>query len=194
MKRKLLRKIVVIWFLTINLLAYSQPDQNFCIKFNNMVIHGESNIGKFALFYSTGSDTSVSEIPIIKKGSLYIFNIPANNIKSEKSYIESDFKKLIRAKDYPFIQLGIDSAQINLIREVNCNRIMVAIKIADVENFYPINIVQEKKSDFSYCINGKVELSLTDYNLESYSRCFGLIRVDDKVVIDFKLILLKKTI
>jgi len=192
MKRMLLRKILVIWFLTINLLAYSQTDQNFCIKFNKMVIQGESNIEKFTLYYTNDSDTSVNEIPISKKDNYYIFNIPVNNIKSGKVYIESDFRKLIRAQDYPYIQLGIDSTQIKSLREGN--RIIVLIKIADVENSYSINFVLEQENEFRCSINGQVELSLNDFNLECYSKFFGLIRVDDKVVIDFKLILSKKTI
>jgi hypothetical protein len=193
MKGMRLRNLSLICCLLANFSIYGQSDQNLFIEFNKIVIHGQSNIEKFTLFYTNDSDTSTSEIPISRKDNYYTFNIPANNIKSEKSYIESDFRKLIKAKDYPFIQLGIDSTQIKLLREGHCNHIIVSIKITDVENSYPINLKQEQKNDFKYCINGKVELSLNDFNLEPCSRFFGLIRVDDKVVIDFRLFLSKKT-
>jgi len=189
----ILKSYILTALVFICVILSAENNQYPTIIFDQIVIHGQSNINEFSL-YLTNELNSPKELKnkLINDG-LIEFDIPVKYFKSDKRYLECDFRKMIQEDEYPDIRFLINKEEFDLINSSSIvKQINAIITIAGTTRKYPIlvEMINYKESEKQVC--GKVELLLTDFHLEPTSKIFGLIKVENKVVIDFRLILSQK--
>jgi hypothetical protein len=182
------RKLVfIIIFLAVSFNSSSQIFRFTSVNITEVIINGKSNIEKFDLHLIDKDNFHCKSAISIIDGKTLEFEIPVENIQSRKTYIEEDFKKIINEKEFPYIRLRIGSDQLNLLLKRNSEKLETSLTIAGRSNEYPIEIKEFQVNDTTCQIDGKIELFLSDYAIDPVSKLFGIIRVEDKVVINFKL-------
>jgi len=182
------RKLVFIIILfAINLTSKSQNSHVPLVTFEEVTINGKSNIEKFDLHFIRKNDSTQESIVCILNGNALEFCIPVKCFKSEKKYIEEDFKKLINENEFPFIRFQIGSDQLNQLLNRDSKIVKTSLTISGKSNDYPIQVLELIGEESNLQLCGKIELYLSEYAIKPVSKLFGFIRVEDKVVINFKL-------
>jgi hypothetical protein len=97
-----------------------------------------------------------------------------------------DFQELLKASEYPYIRVEISKEEINdiLLNESSAN-LDVSITLASVTNVQPVFCEVSKPGKNTICITGKASISLFDYQIKPPVKFMGLVKVRDKVTIDF---------
>jgi hypothetical protein len=182
------RKLVfTIIFLAVSFTSRSQYSIFTSVNIKEVYINGKSNIEKFDLqLIDKNNSPNESAIPIID-GKALEFDIPVENIRSKKTYIEEDFKKIIHEREFPYIHLRIGSDQLKLFQKRNSEIVETSLTIAGKTNHYPIMVEEVPVNDSTLFLHGRIELNLSEFSIEPVSKLFGIIKVEDKVVINFKL-------
>ncbi|WP_194767699.1 YceI family protein [Tamlana sp. I1] len=99
--------------------------------------------------------------------------------------INRDFKDIIKTKKHPHIRLILK--EIENYKKQNNVQVVVDITMAGVTNTYKVPIVFNKTEKLE--VIGNLNLLLDDFNIETPSKLFGLVKIDNHVEIAFKLFL-----
>ena len=95
---------------------------------------------------------------------------------------------MIQAEKFPYISFAIDNDQMELLAaEGKCDSIHAIITIAQKSKQILIPICKVNKQAKNQFFNGEIDLLLTDFNLKPISKIFGLVKVENNVVIDFRI-------
>lgn len=168
-------------------------DFNLC-RFDNLVIHGNTNISKFFLTYQETVLDSTQEVfynldeqPL---NSLLNFNIPIQYIKGKNRAMLTDFHELFKAKDYPNIIVGINRNQlIDLNKKLSAGDMEFEITIAGVSRMVESQYLVEDSCNDKISLNGCAKLKLSDFNIQPPVKFFGIIKVKNEVFINFRILL-----
>lgn len=163
-------------------------------------IHGRTNLNKFHCQYIKSlSDTLLVTITRDETDKLILENadISLNVLQFDcgNGLINKDFRKLLRAKDFPLIKieaLDIESDDKSLKKQ-GSNEGMIAlssahlkITIAGKENDYEL-AVDEPEGAGNGTYSGTLQINIRDFGLTPPRKFLGLMKVNEKVDIDFYL-------
>jgi hypothetical protein len=181
--------IILITILEAPFILKANNPTSFELSFNDLTIYGKSNINNFSFTLDKNPCSSSKSEVITNIYQKYIeFLIPVNRFKTLNKHIQDDFLKMIKADAYPYIRLSIETEQIErLSKGGNLESLNAIITIADESKFCCIPIVKGGGDDCKQYINGNIELLLTDFNLIPATKFFGMVKVENNVVIDFKI-------
>jgi hypothetical protein len=159
------------------------------LNFENLTIYGKSNINNFSLVFDKNSESSPNKNIKTKVNNQNTeFLIPVERFKTDSRCIENDFLTMIQADKFPYIRFVIDNDQIELLKSENrCDSINAIITIASESKRFRIPIRRANNQPKEKSLTGEIELLLTDFNLSPISKFFGLVKVDNNVIIDFKI-------
>jgi hypothetical protein len=159
------------------------------LNFENLTIFGKSNINNFSLIFDKNSKSPPYEnIKTKKNNQSTEFLIPVERFKTVNRCIENDFLNMIQAKKFPYISFMIDNVQIDQLKSENrCDSINAIITITSESKQFRIPIRRINNFSRDQSFTGEIELLLSDFNLTPLSNFFGLVKVDNNVIIDFKI-------
>lgn len=189
-------RIFKIVALLVSLSALTAPDNQIYekegyYKVESIVIKGSTNISEFSLIYSQ----ELTEKFMIKgisdyespDTSLFVISVPVVKIKSDKASARKGFLNLIKAETYEFIKIALFQKDLyRILSRKNTYIIPLKLTIAG-ESFEYISPVDIEVNDGTTSVSGDVSLLLTDFKLDPPVRFLGLIRVDNKVSIYYRI-------
>ena len=182
------RRIIVLlslfWFGMMGAKGFNYSD----IVLDHVVIQGSSNISDFMLTYINDQSGHHNLSAFEVNDSTVYFNIPVDYITASNRVLVSDFRDLIKAKNYPYIVISISKRQIEAIAKgKKSDNLKFDVTIAGHSNTYSIPFfVGRLPGSYEY-VMGKTNLQLTDYNLEPAKKIFGLIKISNEVFINFRI-------
>lgn len=178
---------IILFSASFNLNAESFKSLDFSI--NELTIYGKSNFNNFSFVLNDDLlELSDKKIIVEKDNTKTKFLIPVNRLKTNNKYIQNDFFKMIKADVFPYITLSVENNQFEAIASgVKCESIRTLITIDEESKLYTIPIKKRFKQINDQFIIGNVELLLSDFNLKPISKFFGLVRVENNIVIDFRI-------
>lgn len=153
-------------------------------------INGSTNVKHFR-FIQELSEKKELDIKWDKKFNLLEFKIPVNNFKSTNRKMDEDFMELIKADEYPYIQITIHVMNAQLISFVNDTVFYpeINVQLAGKSHSYRTSVQLRRCQDQSNHVFGEVHLNLDDFDLEPPLIFFGLVKVKKDVLINFALTL-----
>lgn len=154
-------------------------------------IDGSTNVNQFHFYYDhpLTENFSFAVLPTdsTRLDSLSFF-IPIEHIDASNPAMFDDFKELLKASEYPKIQITISDAELlHIFTSRDVKNIPIDITIAGMTNDYvsPIEVVSREENQF--VVKGRTRIQLTDYNISPPRRFLGMIRVKDEVFINFEI-------
>ncbi|GET29685.1 YceI family protein [Prolixibacter sp. SD074] len=152
-------------------------------------IDGSTNVNQFHFYYEQPltENFSFAVLPTDSNrlDSLSFF-IPIEHIDASNPAMLDDFKELLKASQYPKIQITISDAELlHIFTSRDVKNIPIDITIAGMTNDYvsPMEVVRSEKN--LIVVKGRTRIQLTDYNISPPRRFLGMIRVKDEVFINF---------
>jgi hypothetical protein len=156
------------------------------------IITGQSPVHQFKLVYNQNADLSnltnrTAENQSVESRSLV--KIPVNLIQGDNTMIISDFRDMVKMKEYPEIILDIHTGQLLNLDSGNTRNIMFYITIAQTTKLTSALVsIHYDKNRSAYNLDGRLSIDLKNFDLKPPVKFFGLMKVRDDVDIEFKLI------
>lgn len=188
MKLKILQ---YIFFLAVVILMhhnYAQGQdvtdaENDCV--NHISIHGSSNVNRFQLINHNPKILRLSNRDNDNKPYQRI-EIAANDFKGDNDRMRKDFLEMVNASEYPFITLDIESRSLKECRKKKETRdFKTIITIAGVSNSYVVPCKLDSCRSSGYMLKGNLKVKLTDFGIDPPQKFFGIIKVNNEVLIDY---------
>jgi hypothetical protein len=193
--------VIVVVFLLISLTCNGQPkpDKNLpnhnkseTKKCDNYIkIEGSTNVNHFFFEQIFNKKKELIENRD-RSGEILKLKIPVHDFNPSNPMMYSDFLELIKASEYPYIDITIFFEKINLPAGPPETVVpKIKIGLAGESRTYQIpGQIQDCRKD-SLHLNGKVSISLKDFNLKPPTKFMGMVKVNNEVFINFGLTLNK---
>jgi hypothetical protein len=187
MLSRILLIFIILTYSTFILKADYPPSNT--LNFDNLTIYGRSNVNNFSFSFDNNSEPLPQEIVITKTNKQKTeFLLPVQRFKTINKCIENDFLKMIQAEKFPYISFAIDNDQMELLSsESKCDSINAIITIAQESKQIWIPIKKINKQFKDQFFTGEIKLLLTDFNLVPLSKFLGLVKVENNILIDFRI-------
>ena len=166
-----------------------------------LTINGSTNLLSFKLnqYGDQILNKPVSLTALWHGNKLYLsqnkLSIGVTNFKSNNPIAQSEFYKLMKANQYPYLKIqlnSIDSLIISNNSEFSKGFASMSFTITGVTKQYTIPIIASGDENM-ITVSGKRRMTIKDFGLEPPVAMYGLIRVSEWIEIDFK-VLCKLTI
>lgn len=158
---------------------------------NFIAIQGETNLNEFHLQQFVPDDEvcapGESGWIYFPASSYYQIKIPVRNFSANNQLIYKDFLSLIKASEFPYIQIFIDAKQFHEFyssKSVYFPNILISI--AGVTESFLIKCYVIECKYGNRIIHGEKTLKLTDFKLDPPVKSFGLIKVKNELNINFE--------
>jgi hypothetical protein len=165
-------------------------------KSSTLHIKGSSNVNNFGCditgYYQPDTITcfqdSQSDKPIPLKGSL---EIDVLSFDCHNRILTSDLRKTLKSNEYPKLIIRFLSLERNPIIKNNKDVLKgtVLIELAGSSKCFDMCYSFEKSDISFFKLNGNQTFSFADFKLAPPSKFGGLVKVKDKFVVDFNLLL-----
>ena len=112
--------------------------------------------------------------------------IPVKEFKCTNQFAYNDLLTLLKEDQYPFLEIDIPYIS-GISSESNDSVLLKSVSffVAGASKKYDINCRIKKSGNNSQILNGMTRLKLTDLGLEPPVRLFGIVKVNDEIIIDF---------
>jgi hypothetical protein len=166
----------------------NSPKADFLvISQKQITINGNTSLGKFSCRYQVQDlcDT-LSLRTDARKMALLQFSIPVKEFCCGNFLLNKDFQRTLRAKDFPVAEVRvIQLQQINSRQYKGVVQLSVAGKLVVFNNVQFTGI----KTNEGNALETRLQLNTTTLELNNPQRLAGLVKVDDMLDIDIRLIL-----
>lgn len=195
-------KILTILFISVSI-SFSKKD---CDSYSNYLdsnsyirINGDTNVNDFSCIYKNELLEYLPNCCIYgENGKIELIQgfieFPVLNFDCGNSMMNRDFQKLLKEEKFNTIDITIEN-----LNETNVNKNDVKgnaklnINIAGIIKKYELEFFYEKTNDTFIIIKGKKEINIKDFNLEPPTKFLGLVKVKEKVLIEFAFKILAKS-
>jgi len=167
-----------------NISAQNKPKlEGKCTSY--VIVKGSSNVNSF---HFSNPDPIVKDSAKVKKGKerYQIVEIPVHSFSGPNTRMLHDFLNMIKASKYPNITLALEPRDLmQCERQTEPTQFKTRITIAGATNTYvvPCKVVACKNNEF--LVEGKLEVKLTDFQLNPPKKFFGMVRVNNKASINY---------
>lgn len=172
----------------------ARPEKWLVTEESSLQISGSSNVNNFrciSLSYA-GKDT-LYEVQSTASGGASlsgVINLETEGIDCQNTLITNGFMETVKADEYPDIRISLLSLQKDSRQpEAQTIKGMVEISMAGVSRKYPLSSKLEKLDEGKAYLQGQQSLRLSDFGLQPKPKLLGMIKVDDRVSVDFQLII-----
>lgn len=156
---------------------------------SSLLVRGTTNVSTFNCLFNI--DKLKSPIPVIyhmKEGKIQ-FNKTALILDNDcfdcgGQAINNDFQKILKSNKHPQILMFLK--EVSHYQNNESTLALIDIQLAGITKTYQIP-VKTKKTD-KLLITGDLDINLSDYNIEPPKKFLGLVTVDDKIEINFRLV------
>ncbi|WP_163378890.1 hypothetical protein [Cyclobacterium sp. SYSU L10401] len=158
----------------------SLQKEAFVIQHKEITVKGKTSIGDFECSYGkeqTGDTLYLGAIPTA--GSSLDFNIPVKEFGCGNFILNGDFRRTLKADEYPLCEvrvLRLFRGQSNLYGDLAINLAGKGLRLDRV-------LFDRNQS----VLEGKVQLSFEELDLEAPSRLGGLVSVEEAIDLEIKL-------
>lgn len=199
--------MIKIWFLSLLISPFllasqtTRMDEWFEIENSEITILGTSNVTDYSCLLRTSSENQHLLIESATKGLTItlkdaVIKLKANDFVCDNGPMTKDFLKTIKAEKYPHVLIEFQSFQLNEPVEKNNAQqnviSTIAVTLAGVQRFYKLRLDSLNFEMDSVTVSGQKELNISDFQIQAPTALFGLVRADDKVTIEFKIVFKRK--
>lgn len=175
-----------LWILGVSFFLTPQgPIEEFNIlPSSTLEIKGSSNVNNFTCVFEMEdiSTVSVDYNSQTKKFESALVQFPVASFDCGGRIINTDFKDLLQAKDYPRLSLRL--VEIEPIEEDKA-LISLEFEIAGVKKLYKMPVSFAVMKGY-YSSRGHIELDIKDFGLKQPKKLFGMIVINNKIDVHFK--------
>ncbi|RNC85673.1 MAG: YceI family protein [Balneola sp.] len=164
--------------------------KSIILEGSKLRINGTSNVSNFECNYIDPIATDTLNQTITFGDSLSVtgdsIQLSSSSFDCGKRAINKDLRKTLKAKDFPFLELKLES--IEIADEVPFQASLLVF-IAGIKRIEPVTITEFSSEEEIVSFKGEGSILLTDFDLKPPSALFGLIKVNHQVDIHFDLTL-----
>lgn len=152
---------------------------------------GETNINKFQLFLDSKTTNGEKEIVGTYENSAINFSIPIERLNCKNQIILYDFHNLINADQHPTVNIRIKIDQFyRHIKDGKENEpTELEVRLSGKTRKIKTNYSSIKHMSGYKTLQGSANIYLSDFSLEPPKKFMGLVRLNDKVNINFKILI-----
>ncbi len=164
---------------------HSQPGQPRAVNAdacnNYLYIKGESNINEFTFYYNS---IPLNLIELDNSGDTINLSIPVKEFEASNSFMYKDFLELMKEEKHPRILISFSRRQIEktITNTEACPELIITI--AGVKRKYKVDCHVLECSG-NYYMKGREIILLSDFNLKPPARLMGMVKVNNKINVDF---------
>jgi hypothetical protein len=145
-------------------------------------ILGSSNINQFRIYNENLQIDATPEI--VTEDNL--IRIPVYDFKASNNRMLSDFYDMVKAEDYPYIDIAIEPrGQADFDEQSGLTNFRTEVTIAGKSNSYIVPSEISGCEHNGFILKGNLQVKLTDFNIEPPTKVFGAVKVNDNVSIKF---------
>jgi hypothetical protein len=176
---------LIIQLLLLTVLPISTSAQEFLISSGSkMYIRGGSTLGS----WECSSEKIMGKILTVTASGTFktVISVPVKSFSCGSALMENDMQEALKAEEHPTIWYTTESREkVENLVQMCSDGILSVAGVSKVVKF-KIDMVKDN------IIEGYSSMKMTDFNIEPPSAFFGLIKAEDKMEIEFKLILTEK--
>lgn len=177
-----MNKLAIILLILFVQIAQAQKP----IALNKITIKGSSNLNTFKLLYPNNQSIKSESSTSIEEETRYNFRIPVNDFKTINRLFHNNFCKLLKAHQFPFIEVQVPSTYIlHLRNDSEIKKLNATVSMAGVQKTTQV-LINSFEEDTAL-VSGELNLKLTDFKLETPEKLFGLFKVHNEVIINFNI-------
>lgn len=153
----------------------------------DLVITGRTNINTFQLFLDK-QDSRSREFTGSQDNSDITFFIPVDILNCNNQFLLKDFNSMVKSSDYPLIVIRIGNNELDgILAGIQKHTIHLAVTLTDHTQILPaqVTVVQNKQNQS--ILNGTLALKLSDFRLQPPQFCWGLVKLNNTIEINFKI-------
>lgn len=181
-------------------LSFFTVQNTFLIEDNSeLYLNGSSNVNKFTCHCEQDFQQQPFEAGIFDQGRKLRFSSTLLRIQSEKldcqnRRMNNDMHKTLKAEKHPFINIQLLEAHpkngksISGLYDWTPFQVKATITIADVEKQVVLDVNGRQLTNNRFQFISSKALYMSDFHLAPPSPLMGLIKVDDKIEINFDLV------
>lgn len=161
-------------------------------KSSYLRINGATNINRFQCTYDsqTLSDTLSVNLNYNQTTIFFVnkeLDIPVTAFDCQNNFITKDFRKTLKAENYPNIKLSFKS--INLTPELDAQFAdgTIEIFIAGITRSYDIAYSMKSNDQGEWTLKGTQDIQLKDFGIDPPKKLMKLIQVKDQISVLFSL-------
>lgn len=154
-------------------------------------VNGSTNVNQFT-FTSYISKQSLSNKKTFeneKKNNEVDIKIPVKNFKTKSTMMYKDFLKLMKADEYPTINIQFSVNQEFFLKKESTIQIPVELTLAGKKIIYNLPIQISECSENQINLLGYKRLNLTDFGIIPPKKMQGLIKVNNEILINFGIVI-----
>ena len=157
-------------------------------------ILGKTNVNKFTCAYQGNIPADTVQINVIQKDNKIqlknaSLSLNVNNFDCGNDVMNKDFKELLKHNEYPKLNINVKNVippQSTKNGDVIYGLAEVNFTIAGNSKAYEIPVYVTRQNDQRYYV-GSYEFDITDFNLTPPTKFLGMVKVDEEVVVDFRI-------
>ncbi|WP_082326542.1 YceI family protein [Sunxiuqinia dokdonensis] len=155
--------------------------------FDQVHIVGKTNVNDFHMQYR---ESGFCEVPAdFRQGNSMIeIEIPADQIQADSKLMLKDFLELINAQKYPTITIEINSDEITFEKAGESDLKNIAISMNGITKQFRSQTYADACFGNQWCLSGELKIKLTDFNIQPPSKFLGLVKVQDEIFINFRIL------
>ncbi|WP_158281905.1 YceI family protein [Winogradskyella wandonensis] len=160
---------------------------------SSLIIKGTSNVNSFKCEYNISKFSDSLSVNFLENLDIIEFKnteliLPNINFNCGHRGITKDFNKLLKTEEFPQIRIALLRV-ISLDNSENEAIVSLDITICGISNTYDIPIKVNGNNEVR--VQGLLPINIEDFKLEAPTKVLGIIKVSNKIEIDFNLKILK---
>lgn len=191
---------VIVWILFFRFFsvgnAPTESTRNIAIEnidsqLVEMTITGETNINRVNFYLNNPQKkNSFSHVSGEVNAHSLTFNIPVNSLECHNKLMLNDFRKMLKADEYPVVTIGIDTPEFEEILTQNeSSSIPMEVTLSGItQKLYSSYSIQTTSPDLQ-TLTGNVTIRLSDFSMKPPQKMMGLVKLSDEIIINFKILI-----
>jgi hypothetical protein len=189
--RRIVFGFVVYCLLIAECPAYAQDYRIFIDPKSQVSVFGSTNVNRFTFKYTEAITINKPVQVKVNNGTLKLsgglIDLKVRAFDSGNGMMNSDFRKMMKEEENPFIQVELITLTPNWMSDGNWRdgKVEILIEMNQIKKKYNINCKID--SPGSLLIFGREKINLTDFELEPPIRMMGMVKVNEWVDFDLAL-------
>lgn len=194
--------LFLIIFSSALLVSFASKSQNYSRvdykieEASKLYIEGTSNVNSFSCFSKDSYSPNAIKMDYTDNDTMYFANtflqLRTDKLDCNNSRMNKDLCSAMKSDDYPYIKVELHQAWI--VADDNPKDEWINLKanatlyITNVNRKILLDIKAQKLGNNKYRFLSSTEMLMTNFNIEPPTALFGLIKVHNKIKINFDLI------
>lgn len=182
----------IFLLLTLTATTTIQERGKWVIDYNSqLLIHGQTNVNSFTCFISCYNSTDTLQYLVNPQNKMFEFDdnamiIPIYNFNCGNNLITKDFRTTVKADKNPYLSISFVSLEQNT--GSGTSKGVMDITLAGVTKQVAVKFNQTRKGDFLQ-LSGNHSVGFKDFSLQAPERMLGLVKVQEDLRVEFKLMI-----